>query len=424
VKLRTKLVIAVIGVTSLFSLLLGLLVMSISFDSSINQVSKNIDLFQQQVMDSNEDPVSMALLLGESHAFNIDYFEADSTVTTLIDSFSKDKNKNVISKTIDLGSGEKLIISASIEREIRARDTATSVAIGLSLLGGFLSGLISLLILRKDVLAISKLTKEAELVASGSQEEITSKTASAEVTDLSEALSQMTKQLQTARAQMKVFIGDASHELKTPLTVIRGYLDLLSKYEDLAPEKRKVAIERSLSESLRMQQLISDLLQLAELEEAPQIEMSPFNFGELITEHVYDLQALQPKRKIELFLEGDANFVGSKSLMSQVLANAFQNIVRYTREKDLVRITLQSFEEKLYLLIEDSGHGIAALQKGQIINSFNRFDESRSRSSGGSGLGLSIMAKIVDVHGGKMELSRSELGGLQVAISFPERHAE
>ena len=423
-KLRTKLVIAVIGVTSLFSLLLGLLVMSISFDSSINQVSKNIDLFQQQVMDSNEDPVSMALLLGESHAFNIDYFEADSTVTTLIDSFSKDKNKNVISKTIDLGSGEKLIISASIEREIRARDTATSVAIGLSLLGGFLSGLISLLILRKDVLAISKLTKEAELVASGSQEEITSKTASAEVTDLSEALSQMTKQLQTARAQMKVFIGDASHELKTPLTVIRGYLDLLSKYEDLAPEKRKVAIERSLSESLRMQQLISDLLQLAELEEAPQIEMSPFNFGELITEHVYDLQALQPKRKIELFLEGDANFVGSKSLMSQVLANAFQNIVRYTREKDLVRITLQSFEEKLYLLIEDSGHGIAALQKGQIINSFNRFDESRSRSSGGSGLGLSIMAKIVDVHGGKMELSRSELGGLQVAISFPERHAE
>ncbi len=423
-KLRTKLVIAVIGVTSLFSLMLGLLVMSISFDSSIDQVSKNIKVFQRQIISSNEDPVSMALLLGESHAFNIEYLEADSTVTTLIDGFPKETNKNVISKTIYLGSGEKLIISASIEREIRARDTATSLAVGLSLLGGFLSGLISLLILRKDVIAISKLTIEAELVASGSQEEITSKTASAEVTDLSEALSQMTKQLQISRAQMRVFIGDASHELKTPLTVIRGYLDLLSKYDDLAPEKRKVAIERSLSESLRMQQLISDLLQLAELEEAPQIEMSPFNFGELITEHVYDLQALQPKRKIELFLEGDANFVGSKSLMSQVLANAFQNIVRYTREKDLVRITLQSFEEKLYLLIEDSGHGIAALQKGQIINSFNRFDESRSRSSGGSGLGLSIMAKIVDVHGGKMELSRSELGGLQVAISFPERHAE
>ncbi|MFM2025255.1 MAG: hypothetical protein RLZZ56_1268 [Actinomycetota bacterium] len=420
-KLRTKLVIAVIGVTSLFSLLLGLLVMSISFDSSINQVSKNIDLFQQRVMDSNEDPVSMALLLGESHAFNIDYFEADSTVTTLIDSFSKDKNKNVISKTIDLGSGEKLIISASIEREIRARDTATSVAIGLSLLGGFLSGLISLFILRKDVLAISKLTKEAELVASGSQEEITSKTASAEVTDLSEALSQMTKQLQTARAQMKVFIGDASHELKTPLTVIRGYLDLLSKYDDLAPEKRKVAIERSLNESLRMQQLITDLLQLAELEETPAIEMTPFNFGVLITEQVYDLQALQPKRRVDLFLEGEADFVGSHSLMTQVLANAFQNIVRYTKESDLVRITLHSFEEKLYLLIEDSGPGIATLQKGRVINSFNRFDESRSRSSGGSGLGLSIMAKIVDVHGGKMELSRSELGGLQVAISFPKR---
>jgi signal transduction histidine kinase len=423
-KLRTKFVIAVIGVTSLFSLLLGILVMSISFDASINQVSKNIDVFQQQLMNSNEDPVSMALLLGESHSFNIEYFEADSTVTTLIDSFSMDDDKSVISKTIDLGSGEKLVISASIEREIRARDTATSLAVALSLLGGFLSGLISLFILRKDVVAISKLTKEAELVASGSQEEITSKTASAEVTDLSEALSQMTKQLQSSRAQMKVFIGDASHELKTPLTVIRGYLDLLSKHDELSQEKRKVAIERSLSESLRMQQLISDLLQLAELEETPQIEMAPFNFGELIAEHVYDLQTLQTNRKVELFLEGEVNFVGSKTLMSQVLANAFQNIVRYTKERDLVRITLQSFEEKLYLLIEDSGPGIATLHKGRVINSFNRFDESRSRSSGGSGLGLSIMAKIVDVHGGKMELARSELGGLQVAISFPERHAE
>jgi len=420
-KLRTKLVVAVIGVTSLFSLLLGLLVMSISFDASINQVSKNVDAFRSQVLDSSEDPVSMALLLGESHAFNIEYFEGDGTITTLIESFDSSTNKNVIAKTISLGSGEKLVISASIEREIRSRDTATSLAIGLSLFGGLVSGMISILILRKDVVAISKLTKEAEQVAAGSIEEISTKSASSEVTNLSEALSQMTKQLQSSRAQMKIFIGDASHELRTPLTVIRGYLDLLSKYDDLSTDKRKVAIERSLSESMRMQQLITDLLQLAELEETPAIEMAPFNFGELITEQVYDLQTLQPKRKVELFLEGEANFVGSKTLITQVLANAFQNIVRYTKERDLVRITLQSFEQNLYLIFEDAGPGIATLQKGRVINSFNRFDESRSRSSGGSGLGLSIMAKIVDVHGGKMELSRSELGGLQVAISFPER---
>jgi signal transduction histidine kinase len=420
-RLRTKLAVAVIGVTSLFSLMLGLLVLSISFDASTTQVKKNVDAFKAQILESNEDPVSMALLLGESRIFNIRYSEVDGTDTTLIESFDPATNVNVITQTIDLGSGEKLFISASIEQEIRARDTATALAIGLSLLGGLVSGFFSFLILRRDVTAISRLTTEAEEVAAGSIEEISAKVASLEISDLSLALSQMTKQLQASRAQMKVFIGDASHELKTPLTVIRGYLDLLSKYDDLAPEKTKVAIERSLSESLRMQQLITDLLQLAELEEAPEIEMALFNFGELITEHVYDLESLQPKRKVELFLEADANFVGSKALMSQVLANAFQNIVRYTKERDVVRITLQSFENKLYLLIEDSGPGIATLQKGRVINSFNRFDESRSRSSGGSGLGLSIMAKIVDLHGGKMELSRSELGGLQVAISFLER---
>lgn len=420
-RLRHKHVIAVIGVTSLFSMFLGLLVMSLSFDSSVSQVTKGVDAFRNQIVVSNEDPLSMALLLGESHDYNIEYFEGDGTITTVIERFDPSKNKNLITKEIDLGSGEKLTISASIEQEIRARETATTIAVSLSLLGGLVSGFISLFILRKDVIAISKLTKEANLVASGSIEEISAKSASVEVTDLSEALSQMTKQLQSSRSQMKVFISDASHELKTPLTVIRGYLDLLSKYDDIAPAKRKVAIERSLSESLRMQQLITDLLQLAELEETPEIEVSPFNFGVLITEQVYDLQAIQPKRKVDLFLEGEADFVGSQSLMTQVLANAFQNIVRYTKERDLVRITLQSFEEKLYLLIEDSGPGIATLQKGRVINSFNRFDESRSRSSGGSGLGLSIMAKIVDVHGGRMELSRSELGGLQVAISFPKR---
>lgn len=420
-KLRAKVVLIVVGVTSVFSMLLGFSILSVTYDSAIREVKANITNFKQQIKNSEEDPVSMALLLGESREFNIKYFEADGTITSLVDSYRNKNNSQQVSQPIDLGSGEKLVIFASIEKENRARDTSLWMTLILSIIGGIGSGLICFLFMKRDIAVIKRIKEEAELVASGDLEEITGKKASAEIKQLSEALSEMTKQLQSSREQMKVFIGDASHELKTPLTVIRGYLDLLSHHEDLAPAKRKVAVERSLSESLRMQRLITDLLQLAELEEAPRIEMVAFSLGDLVAEMVADLQIQQPRRKVDLFLEPEAVFIGSKELMSQVLGNAFQNIIRYTKEADRVRITLQTFDDETYLLIEDSGPGIAKLQDGKVINSFNRFDESRSRSSGGSGLGLSIMAKIVDLHGGTMQLTKSELGGLQVALRFPQK---
>jgi signal transduction histidine kinase len=421
VKLRTKVTLAVVGVTSIFSLLLGSLILNVSYDAGVAELTKNIKAFETQVMSSKQDPISIALLLGESRDFNIQYVESDGSITKLIESYEPNDVTQQVTHSIKLGSGEKLTISASTVNELRAKDTAFLFTLLLSLLSGLISGLLSLLILRKDIRVISSLTDEAGLVAAGSMEEISTKSGSLEIRALSEALHEMTRQLQSSRIQMKTFIGDASHELKTPLTVIRGYLDLLSRNDEMSPAKRKVAIERSLSESLRMQRLVTDLLQLAELEEAPKIEMAPFNLGELIAESVYDLQSQQSRRKVDLFLEPEANFVGSKELMSQVLANAFQNIVRYTKESDRVRVTLQTFDDALYLLIEDSGPGISSLQSGKVINSFNRFDESRSRSAGGSGLGLSIMAKIMDLHGGKMVLSRSELGGLQVSLSFPQK---
>lgn len=421
-KLRLKIALAIVFATSAASLILGISVLSMSFQASVNQVEQNISEFKNLLTNSDQDKVSMAILAGDTSPFNITFVEADGTISPVVDNFNEMRQEFLLTRELGLDSGEKLFISADIKNIVTARNAATNLTLAFSISAGLLSGLLALLILRKDLNAISRLTSEAKQISSGELEEISELDASGELVTLSRALQTMTKQLQSSRAQLKVFIGDASHELKTPLTVIRGYLDLLSRHEDMAPAKRKLAIERSLSESLRMQQLISDLLQLAELEEVPAIDMESFNLGELVKEQVYDLQALQPGRKVELVLEQDGNFVGSKPLITQLLANAFQNISRHTNETDGVRVTLQPFEGKLYLLIEDSGPGIATLKKGRVINSFNRFDEARSRSAGGSGLGLSIMAKIVDLHGGKMELSRSELGGLLVAISFQEKH--
>jgi len=421
-KLRLKFALAIVFATSAASLILGISVLSMSFQASVNQVEQNISEFKNLLTNSDQDKVSMAILAGDTSPFNITFVEADGTISPVVDNFNEMRQEFLLTRELGLDSGEKLFISADIKNIVTARNAATNLTLAFSISAGLLSGLLALLLLRKDLNAISRLTSEAKQISSGELEEISELDASGELVTLSRALQTMTKQLQSSRAQLKVFIGDASHELKTPLTVIRGYLDLLSRHEDMAPAKRKLAIERSLSESLRMQQLISDLLQLAELEEVPAIDMESFNLGELVKEQVYDLQALQPGRKVELVLEQDGNFVGSKPLITQLLANAFQNISRHTNETDDVRVTLQPFEGKLYLLIEDSGPGIATLKKGRVINSFNRFDEARSRSAGGSGLGLSIMAKIVDLHGGKMELSRSELGGLLVAISFQEKH--
>lgn len=220
-------------------------------------------------------------------------------------------------------------------------------------------------------------------------------------------------------ARMQEFLGDASHELRTPLTVIKGYVEMLSKDQLTAPADKSRAFSRVGSEINRMETLIQDLLLLAELGESGARDIETIDLSEIVTAHGTDFTTLNPNRTVSLQVTPSLFIVGSRDYISRFIQNALTNIVRHTGSQDAVRITLVKSGKQIELMIEDAGPGLPDSAYREDVRSLNRFDKSRSRENGGSGLGMSIMSAVIEKLDGKFSLRKSELGGLAIVVQLP-----
>ena len=219
--------------------------------------------------------------------------------------------------------------------------------------------------------------------------------------------------------RMQKFLGDASHELRTPLTVIKGYNEMLSKGQITELPDRVRAFSRVGTEIQRMENLIHDLLLLAELGESKPATLEEFDLSELVSAHANDFAILNKERTLNLNMAGAVLIKGSREHLNRLIQNCISNIARHTPSSAPVSITLRHKGKKTSLIIEDGGPGLPESAYRSEIATMNRFDPSRSRESGGSGLGMSIIAAIVQEHDGKLELRKSDLGGLAVDIELP-----
>jgi signal transduction histidine kinase len=222
-----------------------------------------------------------------------------------------------------------------------------------------------------------------------------------------------------ALARMQAFLGDASHELRTPLTVIKGYVEMLSKGLMSNESDKERAFSRVNSEIGRMEMLIHDLLLLAELGESAQRESEVIDLSEVVSSHVGDFAAINPERNVQLDVEGEIRIVGVRDYFSRFIQNALNNISRHTDSNVEVKVTLNKSGKIAQLIIEDGGKGLPDSAYLEKIQSLNRFDKSRSRENGGSGLGMSIMAAVIAKSGGELSLRKSNLGGLAVVAEIP-----
>jgi signal transduction histidine kinase len=213
------------------------------------------------------------------------------------------------------------------------------------------------------------------------------------------------------------FIGDASHELRTPLTVVRGYVEMLGR-NDIDDEQRRRAIDRVTTEVRRMDGLVSDLLFLAEVSEVPTVEFTPVAVSDLVASAVHDFTTDYPQRSVTADVAPDVVLTGRPDYFERLLTNALTNITRHTQAGDPVRVTLSDDATAVRLVIEDGGPGLPGGEYGTAPERFRRFDEARSRATGGSGLGLSIMADVTSALGGRLTTSRSDLGGLALTFTF------
>jgi signal transduction histidine kinase len=217
-------------------------------------------------------------------------------------------------------------------------------------------------------------------------------------------------------ARMQSFLADASHELRTPLTVIKGYSEMLAKGQISAESDRQRAFDRVNSEIVRMENLIHDLLLLAELGETTSPVREEVDLSELLFSHSRDFQTLHPQRTVTIEIEDQISCLGSIDHLRRLIQNILNNVSRHTPVDAPARIKLSRNGKKSIILIEDGGSGLPETSYRDGIELLNRFDSSRSRETGGSGLGLSIIAAIVHEHGGTLAMRKSTLGGLAVEV--------
>jgi signal transduction histidine kinase len=330
-------------------------------------------------------------------------------------------------RTFQLPDREYIIIATSLGDVQATRSKNVQSLLGFILISVILGVLLILFFIRRDISKIEVLVDTATKISEGdSLVKIESSSGDSEVDRLTVALNKMVTSLQHAldiekesASRMQEFLGDASHELRTPLTVIKGYVELLSKAQLVDPEQSARAYSRLTSEIERMEILIRDLLLLAELGQKTPEFSEEVNLSELVLTQINDLKVLDPNRMIESSIDGEIYLDGSRLHLQQMLANAFGNIRRHTPPDAPVHISLHLIDGKIHLEIGDGGPGLPTRAYVEGRQHFQRFDKSRSRETGGSGLGMSIMSGIINEHGGTIELGVSKLGGLLLEITLP-----
>jgi len=209
--------------------------------------------------------------------------------------------------------------------------------------------------------------------------------------------------LNTEARAIQEFIGDASHELKTPLTIIRGYSELLAQ----DPNSSGKYAERINKESLRMSDLIDKLLKLSALDESSQQNPISINLTEYLEAQIEDLLVIQPKIPVKLVSQ-PLTINAPLELIDTLFSNLINNARIHTPEDAAIQITVTGRK----VLIEDGGPALLSVPD----KPFQRFDKSRCRETGGSGLGMSLIQKSAKKLGAKVEFGKSELGGLKVEV--------
>ncbi|WP_448002976.1 ATP-binding protein [Agromyces bauzanensis] len=223
------------------------------------------------------------------------------------------------------------------------------------------------------------------------------------------------------RSEQKVrrFVADASHELRTPLASIRGYAELTRLHGGELPPDVVHAIGRIESESVRMTELVEDLLLLARLDEGRELAARPVDLGRIVVEAVGDAQAAGPGHAWEVRLADDAPVViGDEARLRQVVTNLLANARVHTPEGTNVVATIGRDGDDAVLTVADDGPGIEPRLVGSLFERFVRGDSSRSRRAGSTGLGLAIVRAVVEAHHGAVEVS-SEPGSTTFTVRLP-----
>lgn len=243
-----------------------------------------------------------------------------------------------------------------------------------------------------------------------------------ELKPLVNALLQQKKKQKMLDKQKKQFTANVSHELKTPLTSIAGYAELIetgmAKPEDIKPFAGVIR-----KQALRLVNLSEDIIQLSQLEESDDEDMSfeSVNLYEIAQRCVEALNINAINKCVTLNLIGEECYIrGKAQLVEELVYNLCDNAIRYNKENGNVTVTVNPLEKGASVSVKDTGIGIPEKYQERIFERFFRVDKSRSKATGGTGLGLAIVKHITQLHDAKLEISSEEGKGTEIIVTFKD----
>ena len=246
-----------------------------------------------------------------------------------------------------------------------------------------------------------------------------------EVGRLGLALNSMLGQIEAAftaqeasERRLRRFVADASHELRTPLAAVRAYAELFGRGSETRPEDLSRSMTGIRRESERMSLLVDDLLLLARLDEGRPLEREPVALADVVGEAVETARTVEPDRPVELEAES-AEVLGDRERLRQIVDNLLANVRAHTQPGAPVSVSVRRVGGAAVIAVADSGPGLDGDEAERVFERFYRTDGSRTRASGGVGLGLSIVAAVARAHGGSAAARSDPGSGATFLISLP-----
>jgi len=330
-----------------------------------------------------------------------------------------------------VGGGELLLVGSSLAPvgPTYGRMVAVLAVATLAVLTTL--ALVAWWVLRQGVRPLAAMTTTAGVIAAGAlSERVADTDERTEAGRLGGALNRMLGRIEEAFAQraetegrLRRFVADASHELRTPLTSIRGYADLY-RHGGLPPgPELDEAMRRVEQEAARMGALVEDLLLLARLDEGRALLLGPVALDALVEDAVRDARAVEPDRPIALSAH-PVTVVGDEARLRQAIGNLLANARVHTPAGTPVEVTVGPDGAAAVVEVADHGPGLPAGADRRVFERFYRADEARSRASGGAGLGLAIVAGVVEAHHGEATVASAPGAGARFRLHLPQRPPE
>lgn len=324
---------------------------------------------------------------------------------------------------IEAGRMTNLIqVGMSLQSVSETRVRFLLVLAALLPIGLLLAGSGGLLLARRALEPVDRMTEAAHRIrAEHLSERLKETEAGDELDRLAKTLNEMLSRLDAAFGQIRQFSADASHELQTPLTILKGELEVALRLPR-APEEYRATLKSALEEVNRIAHLVEGLLLLHRAEAGVlRMDRQEVDLGQLLQEVYGQLKVVADSRSIELRLgpTEPVSIRGDRELLRRVLLNLTDNAIKYTAPKGIVSLSLQRKGKGASLLVSDTGIGIPREEQERIFQPFYRTAEARSLAEGGTGLGLSIARSIALAHGGTIEVQSAPGQGSTFRVQIP-----